>query len=165
LHPEKVLMVRRDFAEERADEHERLIAALLEACAFCDQPENREAISETLAWARYVNAPADCLKSGPLSPFHLANTKIKSLLDLNIFHRYHANEPSDDKAAWIVSQLVRAGLLKDPSHVRIPAARDVFRLDIFDRAKTCLIGEARKITAEINHDETPRSTETINLVP
>ena len=165
LHPEKVLMVRRDFAEERADEHERLIAALLEACAFCDQPENREAISETLAWARYVNAPADCLKSGPLSPFHLGNTKIKSLLDLNIFHRHHANEPSDDKAAWIVSQLVRAGLLKDPSHVRIPAARDVFRLDIFDRAKTCLIGEARNITAEINNDETPRSTETINLVP
>ena len=144
LHPEKVLMVRRDFAEERADEHERLIAALLEACAFCDQPENRELISETLAWARYVNAPADCLKPGLLGPFHLGHTKIKSLLDLNIFHRHHANEPSDDKAAWIVSHLVRAGLLKDPGHVRIPAARDVFRLDIFDRAKTCLIGEAKK---------------------
>jgi len=34
LHPEKVLMVRNDFAEARAEEHERLIAALLEACAF-----------------------------------------------------------------------------------------------------------------------------------
>jgi ABC-type nitrate/sulfonate/bicarbonate transport system substrate-binding protein len=165
LHPEKVLMVRRDFAEERADEHERLIIALLEACAFCDQPENRELIGETLAWARYVNAPADCLKSGPLGLFHLGHTKIKSLLDLHIFHRHLANEPSDDKAAWIVSQLVRAGLLKDSGHVRIPAARDVFRLDIFDRAKTRLIGEAKKITPEFNDDETIRFAKTINVVP
>ena len=41
LHPEKVLMARADFAAERADEHERLIAALIEACYLCDQPENR----------------------------------------------------------------------------------------------------------------------------
>ncbi|MEO8426245.1 MAG: ABC transporter substrate-binding protein [Verrucomicrobiota bacterium] len=164
-NPEKVLMVRRDFAEERADEHERVIAALLEACFFCDQPENRAPISETLAWARYVNAPSDCLNCGPLGPFHLGHTRIKSLLDLNIFHRHHANEPSDDKAAWIVGQLVRAGLLKDPGHVGSPAAQEVFRLDIFNRAKTCLIGEAKKITAEINTDEIPRSADTVNLAP
>ena len=29
-HPEKVLLVRKDFAQNRADEHERLIAALRE---------------------------------------------------------------------------------------------------------------------------------------
>jgi ABC-type nitrate/sulfonate/bicarbonate transport system substrate-binding protein len=34
LHPEKVLMVRQSFAAGRAEEHERLVAALLEACAF-----------------------------------------------------------------------------------------------------------------------------------
>ena len=28
FHPEKVLLVRKDFAESRPDEHERLIAAL-----------------------------------------------------------------------------------------------------------------------------------------
>ena len=35
-HPEKVLMVRRDFAEKRDEEHVALVAALLEACEFCD---------------------------------------------------------------------------------------------------------------------------------
>ncbi len=40
LHPEKVLMVRLDFVDQRAGEHEQLIAALLEACAFCDRPGN-----------------------------------------------------------------------------------------------------------------------------
>ena len=31
-HPEKVLLVRRDFSEERAEEHLALVAALIEAC-------------------------------------------------------------------------------------------------------------------------------------
>ena len=38
-----------EFAEGRADEHERLIAALIQACAFCDKPQNRRAISDCLA--------------------------------------------------------------------------------------------------------------------
>src|SRR5580692_7833500 len=61
LHPEKVLMVRQSFAHGRPDEHERLLAALLEACAYCDQPQNRRLLSELLAQPHYVNAPAECL--------------------------------------------------------------------------------------------------------
>src|ERR1019366_9215745 len=69
LHPEKVLMVRADFAAERGDEHERLIAALIEACYLCDQPENRPLLCRLLAQPRYVNAPADCLEPGLVGPF------------------------------------------------------------------------------------------------
>src|SRR5579859_135901 len=36
-HPEKVLMVRDDFAAKRSEEHVALVAALIEACEFCDQ--------------------------------------------------------------------------------------------------------------------------------
>jgi ABC-type nitrate/sulfonate/bicarbonate transport system substrate-binding protein len=72
LHPEKVLLVRKDFAEKRADEHERLIAALLEACRYCDQPENRNQICELLALPCYVNAPPSSASKqaswGPLDP-------------------------------------------------------------------------------------------------
>ena len=41
-HPEKVLMTREVFAEERREENVALIAALIEACHFCEQVENRE---------------------------------------------------------------------------------------------------------------------------
>lgn len=47
LHPEKVLMVRQSFSIGRAEEHERLLAALLEACAFCDNPQNRPMLSKS----------------------------------------------------------------------------------------------------------------------
>ncbi len=48
-HPEKVLMVTREFAEKRAEEHLALVAALLEACEFCAAPENREQVVAVLA--------------------------------------------------------------------------------------------------------------------
>jgi ABC-type nitrate/sulfonate/bicarbonate transport system substrate-binding protein len=38
-HPEKVLMLRRDFAEQHEAEHLALIAALVEAGHFCDAPK------------------------------------------------------------------------------------------------------------------------------
>src|SRR5262249_26411819 len=60
-HPEKVLMVRREFAEKRGAEHLALIAALLEACEFCDVPENQDQIAATLSRPEYVNAPAAAL--------------------------------------------------------------------------------------------------------
>src|SRR5258708_4557039 len=41
-HPEKVLMVPREFAERSEREHLALIAALMESCRFCSLPENRD---------------------------------------------------------------------------------------------------------------------------
>src|SRR5581483_7488928 len=98
LHPGKLLTVRQDFARDRAEEHERLLAALLEGCAFCDQPANRSLLADVLAQPQYVNAPADCLKRDLSGP---------DAAGRNIFHRYNANDPSDDKAEWIVGHLYR----------------------------------------------------------
>jgi len=41
MHPEKVLMIRREFAGSRSDGHKRFIAAPLEACRCCDNAANR----------------------------------------------------------------------------------------------------------------------------
>jgi ABC-type nitrate/sulfonate/bicarbonate transport system substrate-binding protein len=148
LHPEKVLMVRRDFADERASEHERLIAALLEACAFCDQPVNRPLISEMLAQPQYVNAPTDCLKN------ILGDSAPSARLDspaLNIFHRHNANDPTDDKAAWVLGHLyemIEQSALPLPSTGRTPILKNIFRRDIFQRAKTAVFDQTQALMAE-----------------
>ena len=54
-------MVRQDFAEERAEEHLALVSALYEACRFCDRPEHRERIIETLAQPCYLDTPIEAL--------------------------------------------------------------------------------------------------------
>src|SRR6185312_14540229 len=100
--PEKVLMVRRQFAEERADEHIRLISALIEACRFCAIPANLDRIIETLGEPQFVNAPAAALRLGCANVLgHAPTSTIDSM----------AHEPSVDKSLWLSNQMRESGLL------------------------------------------------------
>ena len=56
-HVEKVLMVRAAFAERRATEHSRLIAALAETAAWCDEPGHRTELAEILSAPAYLDLP------------------------------------------------------------------------------------------------------------
>lgn len=159
LHPEKVLMVRHDFAETRASEHERLIAALLEACAFCDQPSNRPLISEMLAQPQYVNAPTDCLKN------ILGTDELGPKFDaapLHIFYKYNANDPTDDKATWVLGHLyemIEQRALPLPPSGRMPVLKNIFRRDIFQRAKATVFDQTRALMAEAqNYEADPSKT-------
>ena len=119
-HPEKVLMVRQEFAESYAGEHERLITALLEACLFCDAPRNRERIIETLGQPQYVNAPLPALREG--CEFTLGRGDAAC----------HA--PSAEKAGWVLDNMSESGLLSDRAALLRAAAVPIFRTDIFQNA-------------------------------
>lgn len=151
LHPEKVLMARKAFAEERAEEHERLVAALLEACYLCDQPENRPLLCELLAQPRFVNAPAECLEPGLVGPFGREGSTVHALHGLNIFHRARATEPSAAKASWLTGRLYEF-LRWTPR----PAGLDkVFRPDIYRRALTLVPAEVKGGAKAPQHEPNP----------
>ena len=140
-HPEKVLMVRQSFAAGRADEHERLLAALLEACAFCDLPANRPMLAEMLAHSQYVNAAAECVGAGLGEALHGNAYGPVGQRGNPIFHRDNANDPSDERARWLMDGLY--GLLTESEFRarnpgRAPVLKNVFRRDIFRRAKALL---------------------------
>src|SRR3954466_8167326 len=99
-------MVREDFARERAPEHTALVAALLEACRFCQQPENRERIVETLALPQYVNAPIHALRAGLGGTFDFGHGRIEKLRDFHVFAGDDANVPDAAKARWVGEQLI-----------------------------------------------------------
>jgi ABC-type nitrate/sulfonate/bicarbonate transport system substrate-binding protein len=134
LHPEKVLMVRRDFAEEREAEHLALVAALIEACAFCDQPENRERVMETLAHPEYLDAPIRALRMSMNGTFDFGYGRIKEDADFNVFSRHGANEPTTEKGEWVLEQMCASGALKDPTLIPPHSVAELFRADIFHRA-------------------------------
>jgi len=151
MHPEKVLMVRQSFATGRADEHERLLAALLKACAFCDLPQNRALLSDILAHPQYVNAPADCVHAGLVGPFASGREAAQSLTDLTIFHRRNANDPTDERAHWIMDglyELLQKNPFKWSALGRAPVLKNIFRRDIFEKAKASLIDHFRPALAE-----------------
>ena len=133
-HPEKVLMVRRDFAERSEREHLALIAALVEACAFCAQPENRERLMETLAQPAYVSVPIQALRMSMAGTFDYGNGRIEKQSSFHVFAGEGVNEPSAEKARWVVENLLASGLVQDPSLVPAERAADWFRSDIFQQA-------------------------------
>jgi ABC-type nitrate/sulfonate/bicarbonate transport system substrate-binding protein len=131
LHPEKALIVREDFAAKRSEEHERMIAALMEACTFCDREENREELCQLLAQSHYVNAPIECFEAGLVGQGDPEGNGLHSLNGLNIFQRYRANDPTASRAAWITGQLHRYFRWKKKPE----AFEGIFRRDIFQRAR------------------------------
>jgi ABC-type nitrate/sulfonate/bicarbonate transport system substrate-binding protein len=141
-HPEKVLMVRRDFAEQYDQEHVNLLAALLEACAFCDRPENREHLIKTLAMPQYVGAPAAVIKASLGGDYDFGNGRIEAIPNFHVFHRSGANEPSLAHALWVIRSMHASGLVPDPALIPEDAAPRWFRTDIFERAS-----QLRTITA------------------
>ena len=134
LHPEKALLVRKDFAVRRAAEHERLIAALLHACFLCDLPENRALLRDLLAQPQFVNAPAECLQPGLVGPFGPRAAQPRVFEELNIFHRGRANHPTGAKAKWLTGRLFE--FLRWP--VSPPGLKEVFQPDIYRRAQLLL---------------------------
>ena len=134
LHPEKVLMVRQDFAQERAGEHLALVASLYEACRFCDRPEHRERLLETLAEPRYLDTPIQALRMSMAGTFDFGHGRIEKMADFHLFHRHGANLPTAERANWVLDQMRVCHLLPDPDAVDARAASDAFRADLFEDA-------------------------------
>jgi len=133
-HIEKVLMVTSRFAEQRSAEHAALIAALLEACAWCDEPQNRERLAELLATAPYLNLPARVISPALLGTFDCGHGRTETIPNFHVFHRGEANVPTVDKAASLQRSLGAAGLLDAAVAADPKLPRRLFREDLYRAA-------------------------------
>ncbi|HVW20786.1 MAG TPA: CmpA/NrtA family ABC transporter substrate-binding protein [Opitutaceae bacterium] len=128
-HVEKVLMVTERFAERRPTEHAALIAALTGACAWCDQPENREELAELMSGPGYVNQPARILRPSLAGRFDCGHGRVESVPDFHVFHRGGANLPTASRAAAIQEELSASGLLREDIPSGLPSR--LFREELF----------------------------------
>jgi ABC-type nitrate/sulfonate/bicarbonate transport system substrate-binding protein len=126
--PEKVLGTTEAWAENHPLTLRALIKALLEACQWLDEPENRAEAARVLASPRYLNTPAEVI------------ARTLDLPDFHLFHRNHANFPWRSHADWFLRQMVRWG--QYPTSIDIEATSDrVYRTDIY-RAAAAEMGVA-----------------------
>lgn len=130
-HPEKVLMARREFAEKRAAEHAALIAALLESCEFCAQSHNHERLIATLVRPQYIGVSAAALRQGLSGDFDFGRGASRRVNDFVVFSGADVNEPSADKAAWLLNHLRKAAPGFDLPGANAALGRRVFRADLY----------------------------------
>jgi two-component system, oxyanion-binding sensor len=130
---EKVLMVTDSFAQSRTVEHEALIHALYDACAWCDDRSNHEELGRILSGAKYINQSIHIITPSLSGNFETGLGRTESVANFHGFHRQNANAPTIAKAEAVQAELVQAGLLTtDQATLDLPAR--LFREDIFNSA-------------------------------
>lgn len=133
-HPEKVLMLRRDFAEKHESEHLALLASIIEAGRFCDGPENHDRLVETLAQPQFINAPIQAVRMSLSSTFDFGNGRVEKTGRQHIFHAGGANEPTPEKARWVIENLINSGAVIDPALIPSNIGARCFRTDLYSQA-------------------------------
>ena len=132
-HVEKVLMVRADFARNYADEHLALVAALNEACAWCDEPGNRPQLADWLAEPRYIDVSVHTIRPALQGLFDMGTGTVETVSDFHIFSRGGANVPSTAAATTLQNELSAAGLIP-PNLAPADLPTRLFRADLYHAA-------------------------------
>jgi len=139
-HPEKVVALSGRFASDPEGRHLRLTAALLEACQICADPANHPNIIRVLSHREYLGLPADVIH--PALTGHFLTSDRETLLCPGFlrFSGEDANDPSTDKAAWVVQHLFDASVRS-----RLPPLQlgRIFRSDLFSAAQDLLAAHRR----------------------
>ena len=114
-HPEKALVLNKDFSVNKRDNVKKVMKAILEACMWLDDIKNRDEAAEIIGRPSYVNAPA----------VEIA-TRLKGLYDMGcdygqyqyqddymLFHRGgQTNFPRKAHGIWYLAQYVRFNYLQ-----------------------------------------------------
>jgi ABC-type nitrate/sulfonate/bicarbonate transport system substrate-binding protein len=133
-HPEKVLMVRQDFAANDPERHLAMVSALAEAAALCDDPAFRPELVKLLARREYLNVPERVIAAGFVGSLDLGHDRRMEAADFIRFHREEANDPTTEKAAWLIDGMVRNRLLPPGTDLPRDLGRRTFRSDLYRQA-------------------------------
>jgi ABC-type nitrate/sulfonate/bicarbonate transport system substrate-binding protein len=134
MHPEKMLLVTDTFANERPEEHTRLIAALSEACEFCEDEANFPEVARRITLRNRVDIPPQVVLAS-LSGRHLrVGRAARDGQRVQYFHRQETNRPDARKVNWIMQQCTQWGLLAGLDRKKLARPQDILREDIYEEA-------------------------------
>lgn len=113
-HPEKALVVNTTFASEHREDLKKVMKAVLEACQWLDEMDNRKKAAAWLTKTYYVNAPLDVIEARILGTSDLGCDLGIKKYDGDYMTFYNdgiVNTPKKSYAMWFLAQFVRFGYL------------------------------------------------------
>ena len=133
-HPEKVLAVQEEWANQYPQTFLALTKALIEACEYCDDRRNRDEILELLCKPEYVGSAPEYTRPGFIDPYNYGNgEEPHNLLRFNQFSVDASNYPQLSESLWILTQLARWGITPFPKNW-VEVLQRTHRLDVFREA-------------------------------
>jgi len=133
-HIEKVLGVTETWAEQYPKTHLALVKALLAACEYCDQPQNREQILEWLCYPEYVGSDQIYTCRGWIAPYYRGDGQRPQVIpNFNQFFYRKTNCPDVTETLWIMTQMARWGMTPFPKNW-LELTERLNRTDVFGQA-------------------------------
>jgi nitrate/nitrite transport system substrate-binding protein len=132
-HPEKALVVNKDFVAQRRDELKAVMRAVLEASRWLDEPTNRKRAAEVIGQQAYVNAPPEVIEARLMGRYDLGCDLGEHTYtnDYMLFHDGgRVNAPRKAHAIWYMAQYVRFDYLKEPPDYE-KIANKLIRQDLY----------------------------------
>lgn len=122
-HPEKALVLNKEFNDQRDDEVRAVMRAVLEASVWLDNLDNRAKAAQVIGGQAYVQAPASVIDARLLGKYDLGCGYGEHVYsdDYMLYHNGgQVNFPRKSHAVWFMAQYVRFGYLKEaPDYARI----------------------------------------------
>lgn len=114
-HPEKALVCNARFATQNTDTLKDVMAAVLQASKWLDDPANRSKAADIISPEKYVNAPAAEIRGRLTGEYDLgANLGSRKFEgnQMRFFRDGQVSFPRKAHAIWFLAQYQRLGLLK-----------------------------------------------------
>ena len=133
-HPEKALVVNKEFSEKRREDLKKVMKAIMEACIWLDVPANRKKAAAVIGKAPYVNAPADVIEGRLMGDYNLGcnqGTEVYSDDYMLFYKGGTVNYPRKSYAIWAMAQYVRFGYLKEEPNYKAIADKLIMQ-DLYE---------------------------------
>ena len=142
-NPEKVFVMRKDFAEQYPNTTKALTKALIRAGKWLDDPANRAEAVGILARPDYVGADSVVIANSMTGTFEFERGDKRDMPDFNVFYRHDATYPFYSDAVWFLTQMRRWGQVPEakPASWYDETAREVYRPDLWRAAAKELVTE------------------------
>ncbi|XLQ11737.1 MAG: ABC transporter substrate-binding protein [cyanobacterium endosymbiont of Epithemia adnata isolate EadnSB Bon19] len=128
-HPNKILAAMDGWVKKHPVTARSLMAALLEACQYCDHQRHHREMAEILAKSQYLNLDRTLIEPTLNGQYtytnNTPNNKLVEIPDFTIFHYQdtpylkipdHANYPWRSHAVWLLTQMIRWNQLETTSY-------------------------------------------------
>ena len=131
--PDKVLGMRRDWAEESPERLARLIRAVYRAAEWCDAPDHTAELSRLMARPEYLDRPVEAVSAGLMRRLATAGGASHPIPGFMTYFARAATFPWHSHALWFFSQMVRWGDAT-LSQANLDIVRNSFRPDLYRAA-------------------------------
>jgi len=114
-HPEKALVVNKEFARKERENLKKVMRAILEACQWLDNMGNRKKAASWLTKPYYVNAALPVIEARLLGSNDLGcDLGVQKYKDdyMTFYNKGFVNTPRKVHGMWFLAQYVRFGLTK-----------------------------------------------------